>query len=129
MHWVRANRRFWTWVAVFAIMWISAAPAISHAIQARSGGIGIAICSSLGPKFVAAADLEDPQPTVPTSLVNSLDHCPYCAANLGVDAPPPAAVAVVLLPLHFAAPQALFEPAYKRHAWHHAPSRAPPPIA
>ena len=129
MQWVRANRRVWTWVAAFAILWISAAPAISHAVQARAGGVGIEICSSLGAKFVSVADLENPQPTAPSSLIHSLDHCPYCTAHLGVAAPPSAALSVVLLPLHFAAPQPLHEAAHTPRAWHHAPSRAPPPIA
>ncbi len=112
-----------------AILWISAAPAISHSVQSRAGGIGFEICSALGFKVVGVADLENPQPAAPSSLLHSLDHCPYCAAHLGVGAPQSAAVNVVLLPLHFAIPQPVLATSYTLHAWHHAPSRGPPPIA
>jgi hypothetical protein len=125
----RGHRRIWTWVAALAILWVALAPTISHAVQGRSGALWVEICSALGSKVVSVADL-DGQPAAPAStLQHALDHCPYCALQFSAAAPPASSVEVRLLPLQFAPPRIFLAAPYTLHAWHHAPSRAPPSIA
>jgi hypothetical protein len=127
---LRVHRRVSTWVAALAILWISLAPTIAHAMQGKAGELWIEICSSFGSRIVSVADLDGQQPTPPSTLLHSLEHCPYCSLQFSASAPPPfAPVGLALLPLDFAVPRLFLAAPYTLYAWHHAPSHGPPSSA
>lgn len=85
-------------IALFAIVFASLAPSISHALQANNGaGFAQEICSSNGKKITIqvlttkgqqlATELSDKEADnrAPTGIQHHLQHCPFCA-NPSTDA-------------------------------------------
>ena len=64
-----------------------------------------------------------------SSLLHSLEHCPYCSLQVVASAPPPTPAGVFLLPLTFEVPLLVLAAPRTLHAWRHALSRGPPSIA
>jgi hypothetical protein len=135
----KMQRAVAAWLAVFAVVIASVAPAISHAFaqpalphhahhaqlhSAADDGAGEDVCSTDADTANAHAGGHDPD--APPAL--HLEHCPFC--HLHADALQVPCVSVSLLPsagkpgrplLFFLAPAPL-------HAWRSAQPRAPPAV-
>jgi hypothetical protein len=85
-------------IALFAIVFASLAPSISHALQANNGaGFAQEICTTSGEKITIqvvttkgqqlATEFSQPSSNdkVPTGIQHHLQHCPFCA-NPSTDA-------------------------------------------
>ena len=107
----------------------SLAPTLSQAFDGKSGSLWLEVCSSLGAGSPVLVDVPDPQPSPQSSLLHSLEHCPYCAAHGVAMAPAPTPVRLSLLPLTFEVPLLFLAAPRTSHAWRHALSRGPPSIA
>ena len=107
----------------------SLAPTLSQAFDGKSGSLWLEVCSSLGAGSPVLVDVPDPQPSPQSSLLHSLEHCPYCATHGVAMAPAPTPVRLSLLPLTFEVPLLFLAAPRTSHAWRHALSRGPPSIA
>ena len=107
----------------------SLAPTLSQAFHGQAGGLWVEVCSSLGAGTAVVVDLPDTQPSPQSSLLHSLEHCPYCSLQAAASAPPPTPAGVFLLPLTFEVPLLFLAAPRTLHAWRHALSRGPPSIA
>ncbi len=105
------------------------APALSQAFHGSTGSLWIEVCSSVGAGTPVVMDLPDTNPASPSSLLHSLEHCPYCSLQAAASAPPPTPASVFLLPLTFEVPLLFLAAPRTLHAWRHALSRGPPSIA
>ena len=112
------------WIAVFAIVFGSLAPAISQAVSISQTGSGFAIevCTSTGTKVIEQVSEE-------SSLTKSSESCPYCTSHQSSNLP-------LGEQLQFAAPVDLsFFPPLFYHApkpllaWVKHPSQAPPQLS
>jgi len=112
------------WIAIFAIVFGSLAPAISQAISIGQTGSGftIEVCTSTGTKVFEHLD-EESSPT------KANEPCPYCtthqSSNLPLGEQLQFAVPVDLTffpPLFYHAPKPLL-------AWVKLPSQAPPQLS
>jgi Protein of unknown function (DUF2946) len=85
-------------IALFAIVFASLAPSISHALQANNGaGFAQEICTTSGEKITIqvvttkgqqlATEFSQPSSSdkIPTGIQHHLQHCPFCA-NPSTDA-------------------------------------------
>lgn len=95
--------RFAHKIALFAIVFASLAPSISHALQANSdAGFAQEVCSTNGKKITIqvltsqgqqlATELTQQQPSdkAPTGIQHHLQHCPFCAnpsTDVAIEAP------------------------------------------
>ncbi len=88
-------------IALFAIVFTSFAPAMSHALSNRNGvAFNQEICSSNGQKIYIQVtttkgqqqfteiDLNPNTHSRPKSLNHHLDHCPFCSNIVVLDLPP-----------------------------------------
>ena len=109
------------WIAVFAIVFGSLAPAISQAVSIAQIGAGFAIevCTSTGTKVIEQIGEE-------SSLTKSSESCPYCITHQPISLP-------LGDQLQFAAPErfSFFPPLFYHApkpllAWVKQPSQAPP---
>ncbi len=107
----------------------SLAPALSQAFHGSTSGLWVEVCSALGARTSVVIDLPDPQPSPQSSLLHSLEHCPWCSLQGAASAPPPTPASVFLLPLTFEVPLLFLAAPRTSHAWRHALSRGPPSIA
>jgi hypothetical protein len=128
MRTTRRMRRFTVWIASFAILLATLAPAISHAVTAAKNGNSASwaeICTMNGAKLVKVADASSSKPA--THQVSHFEHCPFCLSHAGAFGLPPdndlqLPVIVstrILPPLFYRAHRPLF-------AWTAAQPRAPP---
>jgi hypothetical protein len=117
------------WIASFAILLATLAPAISHAMAAAHGSSHewSEICTASGAKLVKVGDL----PSKPsTHQVSHFEHCPFCLGHAGAFGLPPdndlrlpsVAGTQILPPLFYRAHRPLF-------AWAAAQPRAPPSLS
>ncbi len=130
--------RFVHKIALFAIVFASLAPSISHALQANNGaGFAQEVCSANGKKIVipvvttkgqqlAMEFAVKPAPT-PASVVIHLEHCPFCAGGATAAALPSHNLEIFALleitaqkAAEYAAPAVLSRP------YNTPPSQAPP---
>ena len=107
----------------------SLAPTLSQAFDGKPGGMWLEVCSSLGAGMVVLVERPDSQPSPQSSLMHSLEHCPYCSFQSVAIAPAPTPVKLSLLPLSFEVPLLFLAAPHTSHAWRHALSRGPPSIA
>jgi hypothetical protein len=125
---VRRHLQSWAFIAIFAVLGMAMAPAVSHAVMAASGVQWTEICSTTGSRWVPVDSSAEQTPGTPASVVD-MSKCPVCC-HLGHSAglpPAPLAVlnfiggshAVPALFLH--APRPLF-------AWAAAQPRGPPAL-
>ncbi|WP_158219730.1 DUF2946 domain-containing protein [Ideonella sp. A 288] len=124
----RRHRRAWAWIALFALLGLSLAPTLSHALAlSASHEPWHQICTAHGPEpSAAAAGAPTPQPAHGDPLAH-LEHCPFCA--LGGVAPLLPTPAGAGLPVVEAADACPTEPGAlpaRQVAWRAAPARAPP---
>lgn len=130
VHLGRTPKQLLSWLACFAILMGSLAPAISHALRDASANPWIEVCTALGSRFVQLDDASvgKTAPAAPGDHI--LDHCPYCSLHATSMAPPTSAAAVLpmsafaheLPQLFLSAPNTLF-------AWVAAQPRAPPQLS
>ncbi|OYY65265.1 MAG: hypothetical protein B7Y51_03190 [Burkholderiales bacterium 28-67-8] len=123
------RRRFSAWLAAWVMLIASLAPTLSQAFHGNAGGLWIEVCSSLGAGTPVVVDLPDPHPSPQSSLLHTMEHCPYCSLQAAASAPPPTPAGVFLLPLTFEVPLLFLAAPRTLHAWRHALSRGPPSIA
>jgi hypothetical protein len=128
-------------VALFAIVFASLAPSISHALAAQQGINSFAqeICNSQGQTITIQvmttkgqqiatnlnADEQDGQS--PASLVLHLNHCPFCAnpnAQVGIE--PPQALIITLLTTQAQQLAIVTQPVIQRFSVLPPPAQAPP---
>lgn len=85
-------------IALFAIVFASLAPSISHALQANNGGafeqeicttngekITIQVLTSKGQQLATELSVQSSGDKAPTGIQHHLEHCPFCA-NPSTDA-------------------------------------------
>lgn len=130
-------------VALFAIVFASLAPSISHALAARQGINSFVqeVCNSQGQKITIqvmtskgqqiatnlSADKKDSQS--PTSLVLHLNHCPFCAnPNTQVGIEPPQASFISLLEPQVQQLVISTQPLIQRFSVLPPPAQAPPTL-
>jgi hypothetical protein len=98
-------------VALFAIVFASLAPSISHALQANSGaGFAQEVCSTNGKKITIQVlttqgqqlamefTAQTSSDKVPTGIQHHLQHCPFCAnpsTDAAVEAPHTPIIAIL----------------------------------
>ena len=107
----------------------SLAPTLSQAFDDKPGGLWLEVCSSLGAGTAVLVERPESQPSPQSSLMHSLEHCPYCSFQNVAIAPAPTPVKLSLLPLSFEVPLLFLAAPHTSHAWRHALSRGPPSIA
>lgn len=118
------GRRITAWIACFAILLLSLAPSVSHALAAPDSTVSFTeICSVAGLKTVKA---DSPVPSSPHQQLH-FEHCPYCSLHAGsfailpsFDLAMPVADKTALRPLLF------FQARHVLFAWSTAQPRAPP---
>ena len=75
------NGRRTAWIAIFAILLNAFAPAVAHALAARSGALWLEVCTQDGLKRIAV-EYRGARPDIPPgSHVVAEQHCPYCAPH------------------------------------------------
>ena len=133
-------------VALFAIVFASLAPSISHAIAAQNGTNSFTqeICSSSGKKIsiqvqttkgqqlsVDFAFKQSPQEsTQPKNIAMHLEHCPFCGGHFSAAALP-ASNSVIIAQLAATA-QKVAEyavPVFASHTYVSPPAQAPPSLS
>jgi hypothetical protein len=123
------RRRFSAWLAAWVMLVASLAPTLSQAFDGKPGGLWLEVCSSLGAGTAVLVERPESQPSPQSSLMHSLEHCPYCSFQSVAIAPAPTPVKLSLLPLSFEVPLLFLAAPHTSHAWRHALSRGPPSIA
>lgn len=135
--------RFVHKVALFAIVFASLAPSISHALAAKQGvnsfvqkictsqgqAITIQVITSKGQQIATNlyADVKD-NPS-PASLVLHLNHCPFCAnPNTQVGIEPPQVPIITLLATQSQHPVAITQSVLQRFSVLTPPAQAPPSL-
>ena len=133
-------------IALFAIVFASLAPSISHAIAAQNGTNSFIqeICSNGGKKisiqvqtskgqqlFVDFAVIQSAQQsTQPKNITMRLEHCPFCGGHFSALALP-ASNFVIIAQLTFTA-QKVAEyavPFFASHSYVLPPAKAPPSLS
>jgi len=129
MQFGRVRKQLLSWIACFAILMGSVAPAISHALRQSPVDLLTEVCTSLGAKRLPAGPAADQSaPTIPGG--HGMKHCPDCFLHTPSVAPPPAQVFCLctgLLALEL--PRLFLVAPLTPHAWVTAQPRAPPQIA
>jgi hypothetical protein len=108
------SKKLFRWVhkvALFAIVFASLAPSISHAMQATSGtGFAQEVCTTSGEKIIIqvvttqgqqlATELsaQSASDKTPAGIQHHLQHCPFCAnptTDAAIEAPHAAIIAIL----------------------------------
>ncbi len=129
-------------IALFAIVFASLAPSISHAIAAQNGNNSFIqeICSSSGKKISIqvqttkgqqlAIDFAIKQTPKPQNIALHLEHCPFCGGHFSAAALP-AGNSVMIAQLALTA-QKVAEyavPVFTSHTYVSPPAQAPPSLS
>lgn len=125
MHRRAARRRLTAWIAVLAVLLMSLAPTVSHALGRASVEGWVEVCSAEGSRWVLA----EPAGAggAPGAVAHLLDHCPCCSSHAPTLGLPFAPGSTALGPdLSDEVPQAFLAAARTLFAWVGARSRAPP---
>jgi hypothetical protein len=132
-------------IALFAIVFASLAPSISHAIAAQNNANGFLqeVCTSTGKKVQVQISTtqgkqlatefsvkQSPTDTVPKNVGMHLEHCPFCASHAVAAALPTNNLEIIALlevtaqkAAEYAAPVVVSHPYYVS-----PPSQAPPSL-
>ena len=115
-------------MAVFAVLLVTLAPALSHALQSQPAQGWLEVCSSLGTRWVRADDAAAPAKAPPG--LHALEHCPYCSLNADLLGLPPGASVALAAPHGAGAVAPLFlHGPRSQYAWSPSQPRGPPAIA
>lgn len=130
------RQRFFTWIAIVAMMVSALAPAISRAMGPdENGRYFIEVCSAVGMHRIALTAEEAAfygEQAVPAGdseggSAPMLDHCPYCSASFNLAMLPPAdRMPVFAVVGSQSAPKLFFVSPRPLFAWSPAHPRAPP---
>ena len=133
-------------IALFAIVFASLAPSISHAIAAQNGNNSFTqeVCSASGKTIsiqvqttkgqqlsVDFALKQSPQQsTQPKNIAMHLEHCPFCAGHFAA-ATLPASNTVIIAQLVLTAQKAAeyAVPVFASHTYDSPPAHAPPSLS
>jgi len=128
-------------IAMFAIVFASLAPSISHALasQDNSKSFFQEVCSSAGNKIVIqvvttqgkhlATEFATSKPQAPKGLDMHLEHCPFCANQaLAADLPPKHSEIIALLTLTTQKAAEYAAPVLVSRTYDSPPSQAPPSL-
>ena len=129
-------------IALFAIVFASLAPSVSHAIAAQNGTNSFIqeICSSGGKKISIQVqtskgqqllvDFAVKQSAQPKNIAMHLEHCPFCAGHFAA-ATLPASNTVIIAQLALTAQKAAeyAEPVFASHSYVSPPAQAPPSLS
>jgi Protein of unknown function (DUF2946) len=128
-------------VALFAIVFASLAPSISHALASQDSSKNFfqEICSSTGNKVVIqvittqgrhlATEFSTNKPQAPKSLDMHLEHCPFCANQaFAADLPPKHSEIIALLELTAQKAAEYAAPVVVSRTYDSPPSQAPPSL-
>lgn len=122
---VQIRRRWATWLAITAMLVMSLAPALSHAIAAYRGVTWLEVCRVQSPASERSGTVGNTQ-DVP-AVAHLLEHCPYCSTHLpSLDLPPAQKAWVPSADLTDATPASPQQAALRLLAWAHPQTRAPP---
>jgi hypothetical protein len=122
MNMTLATRRLVAWIATFAVLMLTLAPAISNAMADSASPGWMDVCSSVGIAVTKISNQDQPgKPSL------HFEHCPYCFTHAGTFAMP--ATPVFSLPVvkaNFPFPQLYYQSSQPLFAWSSAQPRAPP---
>jgi hypothetical protein len=117
----RGRRIVPSWIALFAILLATFAPAATSALSASSGLPWDKLCSAAN---AASARADTPSTPAPA---HAFEHCPYCALQADLAPPPDARLSGVGTAVAFRASPVAFTRAPRGNAaWASAQPRAPP---
>ncbi len=129
-------------IALFAIVFASLAPSISHAIAAQNGNNSFTqeICSSNGKKISIqvqttkgqqlSVDFALKQAPEPKNIVMHLEHCPFCGSHFSAVAlPTNNAVIIAQLALTAQKVAEYSVPVFASHTYVSPPAQAPPSLS
>ncbi len=128
-------------IALFAIVFASLAPSISHALAAQNNANSFLqeVCSSAGKKVVIqvvtthgqhlATEFTINKPQAPKSLDMHFEHCPFCASHAVATALPSDNLEIIAL-LEVSAQKAAeyTTPVFASHTYVSPPAQAPPSL-
>lgn len=135
--------RFIHKIALFAIVFASLAPSISHALAAQQGINSFAqeVCTSNGQKITIqvmttkgqqlATNLsaDEEVSKSPTRIVLHLNHCPFCAnPNTSIAIEPPVLPIITLLAVQAQHLATITQPVLPRFSALPPPAQAPPTL-
>jgi hypothetical protein len=114
-------------MAALAMLVVTLAPAISHALHSQASTAWIEVCTAQGSKWIDADGSSvgvtpDPQP----AEARMFEHCPFCHLYPAVIGMPPAPAIVGLVAVLFEVPRLFLSAPRTQHAWIAAQPRAPP---
>ena len=133
-------------IALFAIVFASLAPSISHAVAAQSGANNFIqeICSSSGKKISIQVQTTQGQQlsvdftlkqwpqesTHPKNIAMHLEHCPFCGSHFSATALPAGnSVFIAQLALTAQKKAEYTAPFFKNHTYVSPPAQAPPSLS
>lgn len=135
--------RFIHKIALFAIVFASLAPNISHALAAQQGinsfaqevctsdgqKITIQVLTTKGQQIATNLNADEKESQSPASLVLHLNHCPFCAnPNTQVGIEPPQMPIITLLALQAQHLAIVTQPVFQRFSVLPPPAQAPPTL-
>ncbi len=137
------SKKLFRWVnkiALFAILFASLAPSISHALQANSGGgfvqevcttngekITIQVLTTKGQQLATELNTQTSSDKSPTGIQHHLQHCPFCAnpsADAALQAPHAPIIAILTAQAQHIS--ATSQPVSPRFSVLPPPAQAPP---
>jgi hypothetical protein len=119
----RLRRSLSSWIALFAILMVTLAPAVAGALSASRGMTWDQVCSATAPAVTKDARDGDQSPATP----HAFGHCPYCALHADLAPPPDPRQVDAGTALALRAVPAAFVRAPRANAvWASAQPRAPP---
>ena len=126
-------------IAFFAILFVSLAPSISHAIAAKNGinSFTQEICASNGKKISIqvqttkgqqlSVDFAVKQSTQPKNIAMHLEHCPFCGGHFSAAALPASNTIMIAQLTAVAQKIAKYSaPVFTYHTYDSPPAQAPP---
>ena len=129
-------------IALFAIVFASLAPSISHAIAAQNGNNSFTqeVCSSNGKKISIqvqttkgeqlSVDFALKQSPEPKNIAMHLEHCPFCGGHFSVVAlPTNSSVIIAQLALTAQKVAEYAGPVFTNHTYVSPPAQAPPSLS
>jgi Protein of unknown function (DUF2946) len=136
------SKKLFSWlhkIALFAIVFASLAPSVSHAIAAQNGTNSFTqeVCSASGKTISIqvvttkgqqlAVEFAVKSAPTPASIVMHLEHCPFCGGHFS-NATLPASNTIIIAQLTATAQKAAeyAVPVFASHTYVSPPAQAPP---
>ncbi len=128
-------------VALFAIVFASIAPSLSHALAAKQGvnsfvqeictangeSITIQVVTSQGKQLARQLDIEQKLPSKTKKVISHFNHCPFCGnPNIHMGLEPPSTFIIAALQSHIERLRFVAAAATKSFTTLPPPAQAPP---